>query len=153
MAVDDGVDAVDAEAPLVGIEDIRAAARGLVGVAVRTPLVLFGTGSPRVFLKAESLQSIGAFKIRGAYHALASLTEAERAQGVVTHSSGNHAQGVARAARVLGIHAVIVMPADAPSVQAGSRRGRWRRDRHRRHRQRRAGGDGGSPSWRSAASS
>jgi len=114
MAVDD---AVDAEAPLVGIEDIRAAARGLVGVAVRTPLVLFGTGSPRVFLKAESLQSIGAFKIRGAYHALASLTEAERAQGVVTHSSGNHAQGVARAARVLGIHAVIVMPADAPSVK------------------------------------
>ncbi|HEV2005577.1 MAG TPA: threonine/serine dehydratase [Candidatus Limnocylindrales bacterium] len=108
---------VDAEAPLVGIEDIRAAARGLVGVAVRTPLVLFGTGSPRAFLKAESLQSIGTFKIRGAYHALASLTEAERAQGVVTHSSGNHAQGVARAARVLGIHAVIVMPADAPSVK------------------------------------
>jgi threonine dehydratase len=108
---------VDVEAPLVGIEAIRAAARGLVGVAVRTPLVLFGTGSPRVFLKAESLQSIGAFKIRGAYHALASLTEAERAQGVVTHSSGNHAQGVARAARVLGIHAVVVMPADAPSVK------------------------------------
>jgi threo-3-hydroxy-L-aspartate ammonia-lyase len=108
---------VDAEAPLVGIEDIRAAARDLDGIAVRTPLVAFGAGSPRVYLKAESLQSVGAFKIRGAYHALASLTEAERAQGVVTHSSGNHAQGVARAARVLGIHAVIVMPADAPSVK------------------------------------
>ena len=73
---------------------------------MRTPLVPFGTvpgaDGPRVLLKAESLQPIGAFKIRGAYHAIASLSAGERARGVVTHSSGNHAQGVARAARLLG---------------------------------------------------
>jgi threo-3-hydroxy-L-aspartate ammonia-lyase len=103
--------------PLVGIDDIRAAARGLVGVATRTPLVPFGSGRPRILLKAESLQPIGAFKIRGAFHAMASLSPEERARGVVTHSSGNHAQGVARAARILGIHAVIVMPSDAPAIK------------------------------------
>ena len=108
------------EAPLVSIEDVRGAAANLAGVAIRTPLVAFGTGGPggpRVLLKAESLQPIGAFKIRGAYHAMASLTPEQRARGVVTHSSGNHAQGVARAARLLGIHAVIVMPSDAPAVK------------------------------------
>jgi threonine dehydratase len=104
-------------ARLVGIDDVRAAARGLVGIAIRTPLVAFGSGRPRVLLKAESLQPVGAFKIRGAYHAMASLDPAERAHGVVTHSSGNHAQGVARAARLLGIHAVIVMPSDAPAIK------------------------------------
>jgi threonine dehydratase len=109
--------AVGIDTSLVGIDDIRAAARGLLGIALRTPLIPFGGGSPQVLLKAESLQQVGAFKIRGAYHAISSLTEAERARGVVTHSSGNHAQGVARAARVLGIHAVIVMPADAPAVK------------------------------------
>jgi threonine dehydratase len=114
------VSAVAAEARLVSIEDIRRAAANLAGVAMRTPLVPFGsagTGGPRVMLKAESLQPIGAFKIRGAYHAIASLTPEERARGVVTHSSGNHAQGVARAARLLGTHAVIVMPSDAPAVK------------------------------------
>lgn len=110
------------DAALVGIDAIRAAARGLEGIALRTPLIAFGggsgaIGSTRILLKAESLQPIGTFKIRGAYHAIASLTEAERARGVVTHSSGNHAQGVARAARILGIHAVIVMPADAPAIK------------------------------------
>jgi threo-3-hydroxy-L-aspartate ammonia-lyase len=108
------------EAPLVTIDDIRAAAANLAGVAIRTPLVAFGTagpGGPRLLLKAESLQPIGAFKIRGAYHAIASLTTAERARGVVTHSSGNHAQGVARAARLLGVNAVIVMPSNAPAVK------------------------------------
>src|SRR5829696_9417557 len=105
---------------LVSLEDIRVAAGNLAGVAMRTPLLPFGTagrGGPRVLLKAESLQPIGAFKIRGAYHAIASLTPAELARGVVTHSSGNHAQGVARAARLLGAHAVIVMPSDAPAVK------------------------------------
>jgi threo-3-hydroxy-L-aspartate ammonia-lyase len=68
-------------------------------------------------LKAENLQPIGAFKIRGAYNALCQLSEAERAAGVVSHSSGNHAQGVARAARLLGIRAVIVMPSDAPAIK------------------------------------
>lgn len=105
---------------LVSIDDIRRAAANLAGVAMRTPLVPFGTAGPagpRVLLKAESLQPIGAFKIRGAYHAIASLTPEERRRGVVTHSSGNHAQGVARAARLLGAHAVIVMPSNAPEVK------------------------------------
>jgi threonine dehydratase len=109
-----------AEAPLVSLGDIRAAAANLAGVAIRTPLLPFGTagtGGPRVLLKAESLQPIGAFKIRGAYHAISSLTPEQRARGVVTHSSGNHAQGVARAAKLLGIHAVIVMPSNAPAVK------------------------------------
>jgi len=105
---------------LVSIDDVRRAAANLAGIAVRTPLLGFGTagaGGPAVLLKAESLQPIGAFKIRGAYHAIASLPSEERARGVVTHSSGNHAQGVARAARLLGIHAVVVMPWDAPAVK------------------------------------
>jgi threonine dehydratase len=108
---------VDATTPLVGIEAIRAAAATLLGVAVRTPLVPFGRPDARRFLKAESLQPIGAFKIRGAYVAVASLTEAERTRGVITYSSGNHAQGVARAARLLGAPAVVVMPSDAPALK------------------------------------
>jgi threonine dehydratase len=105
---------------LVSIEDVRRAAANLAGVAIRTPLLQFGTAGidgPPVLLKAESLQPIGAINIRGAYHANASLTPEERARGVVTHSSGNHAQGVARAARLLGAHAVVVMPSDAPVVK------------------------------------
>jgi threonine dehydratase len=108
------------EARLVSIDDVRAAAQRLAGIALRSPLVGFGTagnGGPPVLLKAESLQPVGAFKIRGAYHAISSLSEEERARGVVTHSSGNHAQGVARAARLLGIRATIVMPSDAPAIK------------------------------------
>ena len=110
------------EAPLVSLEDIRRAAANLAGVALRTPLIAFGTAGargPRVLLKAVSLQPVGAFKIRGAYHAISTLTAEERRRGVVTHSSGNHAQGVARAARLLGTHAVIVMPSNAPAVKRG----------------------------------
>lgn len=103
--------------PLVGIEAIREASARLEGVAIRTPLVAFSPGPPRILLKAESLQAIGAFKIRGAYNAIAQLTAGELRRGVVTHSSGNHAQGVARAARLLGTHAVVVMPSDAPAVK------------------------------------
>lgn len=103
---------------LVGIDAIRAAARLLDGVAIRTPLVPFGRPEARRFLKAESLQPIGAFKIRGAYVAVASLTDEQLARGVVTYSSGNHAQGVARAARLLGAPAVIVMPEGAPAIKA-----------------------------------
>jgi threonine dehydratase len=102
---------------LVTIEAIREAAATLRGVAVRTPLVAFGDPAERRWLKAESLQPIGAFKIRGAYVAIASLTVVERARGVITYSSGNHAQGVARAARLLGAPAVVVMPSDAPAVK------------------------------------
>jgi threonine dehydratase len=102
---------------LVGIEAIRAAADRLHGIAIRTPLVGYGATSRRAFLKAESLQPIGAFKLRGAYNAIATLTPDQRARGVITYSSGNHAQGVARAARLLGIDAVVVMPSDAPGIK------------------------------------
>jgi len=103
------------------LADLKAAAARIAGVAVRTPLV----SSPflderlggRVFLKCETLQRTGSFKFRGAYNALSSLPEAERAKGVIAVSSGNHAQGVAEAARLLGIAATIVMPADAPAVK------------------------------------
>jgi threonine dehydratase len=108
---------VDTTTPLVGIEAVRAAAATLDGIATRTPLVPFGRPEARHFLKAESLQPIGAFKIRGAYVAVASLSADERARGVITYSSGNHAQGVARAARLLGAPAVVVMPSDAPAIK------------------------------------
>lgn len=107
----------EAEPPLVGLADVRAAAERLRGVALRTPLVAFGPAERRHLLKAESLQPIGAFKIRGAYNAIAQLSPEERARGVVAHSSGNHAQGVARAARLLGVRAVVVMPVDAPAIK------------------------------------
>ena len=106
-----------ADPPLVGIEAIRAAAGTLDGVAARTPLVGFGRPSDRHFLKAESLQPIGAFKIRGAYVAVAGLPPDIRARGVITYSSGNHAQGVARAARLLGVPAVVVMPSESPPIK------------------------------------
>lgn len=102
---------------LVTLDAIRRAADVLRGVAVRTPLAPYGPPEDRVHLKAESLQSIGAFKIRGAYVAVAGLQPAARERGVITYSSGNHAQGVARAARLLGIPAVIVMPSDAPGIK------------------------------------
>jgi threonine dehydratase len=102
---------------LVGIDEIRAAAAVLAGVALRTPLVPFGAPERRQWLKAESLQPIGAFKLRGAYHAAAVLSPEERARGLITYSSGNHAQGVARAARLFGVPAVIVMPSDAPALK------------------------------------
>ncbi len=109
--------ALDSEARLVGLDEVRAAAERLRGVAIRTPLVPFGSPGERRFLKAESLQPIGAFKIRGAYAMIALLGPAELARGVITYSSGNHAQGVARAARLLGAPAVVVMPSDAPPVK------------------------------------
>jgi threonine dehydratase len=108
----------DADVPaLVTIDEIRAAARVLRGIAVHTPLVPFGRPERRHWLKAESLQPIGAFKLRGAYVAAAALTPEERARGLITYSSGNHAQGVARAARLFGVAAVIVMPSDAPALK------------------------------------
>ena len=103
--------------PLVTLDAIRAAAERLHGITIRTPLLAFGPAGDRRFLKAESLQPIGAFKLRGAYVAIASLSPEELARGVITYSSGNHAQGVARAARLLGAAAVVVMPSDAPDVK------------------------------------
>jgi threonine dehydratase len=105
------------EAPLVGLAAIRAAAGTLAGIALRTPLLAFGPAERHEFLKAESLQPIGAFKIRGAYVAIAALQPDVRGRGVITYSSGNHAQGVARAARLFGVPAVIVMPSDAPAIK------------------------------------
>jgi threonine dehydratase len=116
--------APSADPTLVSLGDVRRAAETVRGIVVRTCLLPFGRpieldpfGRPRAWLKPENLQPIGAFKLRGAYHTLATLTADERARGVVTHSSGNHAQGVARAARLLGIRAVIVMPRDTPEVK------------------------------------
>jgi len=109
---------------LVSIETIRAAAARIAHIAVKTPLVraqfpnLSGHGQPReIYLKAESLQPIGAFKIRGAANKILQLTHEEIARGVITYSSGNHAQGVAYAAREMGAKAVIVMPSNAPAIK------------------------------------
>jgi threo-3-hydroxy-L-aspartate ammonia-lyase len=103
---------------MISLDDIRAAARRLEGVAHRTPVLtsraLDEAVGATVLLKAENLQRIGAFKFRGAYNAVASLTEDERARGVATVSSGNHAQALALAAKLLGARAVILMPDDAP---------------------------------------
>jgi threonine dehydratase len=98
--------------------DVDKAARRLAGVALRTPLVsspvLDAATGARVFLKAETLQRTGSFKFRGAYNKLSSIAPEKRAGGVVAFSSGNHAQGVAHAAKLLDMPSVIVMPADAP---------------------------------------
>jgi threonine dehydratase len=111
---------------VLGIDDIRAARELLAGVALRTPILDSRTFSDAtgatVLLKAENLQKTGSFKIRGATNCLAHLTAAQREAGVVTSSAGNHAQGVALAARSLGVRATVYMPIDAPlSKQAATR--------------------------------
>ncbi len=107
-------------------EDIRRAQARLQGQAVVTPLLenseLNARVGGRVFLKAENLQRTGSFKFRGAYNRLSQLTPAQRSVGVVAWSSGNHAQGVAAAAGILGIPATIVMPADAPRIKTENTR-------------------------------
>lgn len=109
------------------LDDVRAAAQRLDGVAHRTPVVTSRTldelTGATVFLKCENLQRMGAFKFRGAYNRLAQLTDGERVAGVVAYSSGNHAQGVALAARLLGLKATIVMPHDAPASKVAATRG------------------------------
>jgi threonine dehydratase len=101
---------------MVSLDDIRSAQRLLQGVAARTPLFEWTNVADqrKLFLKLENLQPIGAFKLRGAYNKVASLSDAERRRGVISYSSGNHAQGVAYAARALGVKAIIVMPENAP---------------------------------------
>lgn len=101
---------------MVTLDDFRHAQSLLSGIAVRTPLfdwIVTGDGR-RLWLKLENLQPIGAFKLRGAYNKIASLTDNERRRGVISYSSGNHAQGVAYAARALGVKAIVVMPGNAP---------------------------------------
>jgi threonine dehydratase len=111
------------DALIVTLNDIREAQSRLRGVAVRTPLIPSHIhesnkqDNRRLYLKPENLQPIGSFKLRGAYNKVAALSEAERGRGVITYSSGNHAQGVAYAARALGVKAVIVMPENAPAVK------------------------------------
>jgi threonine dehydratase len=111
----------------VSLSDIEAAAARLQGVAVETPLfespALNERLGLRVLLKLETLQRVGAFKFRGAYNRLVQLSAEERKRGVVAFSSGNHAQGVALAAKLLGVPALIVMPADAPKVKAEATKG------------------------------
>ncbi len=104
---------------IVTLGDIQQARKRLDGIAVRTPLISFPlTDDDRqLFLKPENLQPIGAFKLRGAYNKIASLTDVERRRGVISYSSGNHAQGVAYAARAMGVKAVIVMPGNAPQIK------------------------------------
>jgi threonine dehydratase len=111
----------------VTLDQIRAAQKRISGVAVRTPLYrlerarlqMAGLPEPEfdLYIKAESEQPIGSFKLRGAYNMVSQLTPEARARGVITYSSGNHAQGVAYAARALGSKAVIVMPSNAPEVK------------------------------------
>ncbi|MEX2324842.1 MAG: threonine/serine dehydratase [Nitriliruptoraceae bacterium] len=127
---------------MIELDDVRAAARRLAAVAHRTPVFTSATLDQltqcRVFLKAESMQRTGSFKFRGAYNRLARLTVEERRRGVLAYSSGNHAQAVALAAKLLEIPATIVMPADAPSIKLDATRGygaevvfydRYRQDR------------------------
>jgi threonine dehydratase len=101
--------------------DVDAAAQKLAGVAIRTPLlnfpVLDARLGARVFLKCETLQRTGSFKFRGAYNKISSIPREKRATGVVAYSSGNHAQGVAHAAQLCNVPAVIVMPSDAPKAK------------------------------------
>src|SRR3954466_9410529 len=107
---------------IVTLDDIREARTRLDGITVRTPLIPLERDGGQLWLKPENLQPIGAFKIRGAYNKIAALTDEERSRGVITYSSGNHAQGVAYAARALGAKAVIVMPSNAPEVKKAATR-------------------------------
>lgn len=106
---------------VVPLEVLRSAARGLEGIAVKTPLLDMPALAVRlgfpVAAKCEHLQPVGAFKIRGAYTAVSRIPAGVRARGVITYSSGNHGQAVAFAARLLGTHAVVVMPERAPAIK------------------------------------
>jgi threonine dehydratase len=106
--------------PMVALDDIRSARARLNGIAVHTRLIEFklcAEDPRRLYLKPENQQPIGAFKLRGAYNKIASLSEEDRKRGVISYSSGNHGQGVAYAARAMGVKAVIVMPENAPAIK------------------------------------
>jgi threo-3-hydroxy-L-aspartate ammonia-lyase len=111
----------------ISFEDVAAAASRLRGVAHRTPVMTSRTADARsggqLFFKCENLQRMGAFKFRGAYNALAQFTPEQRRAGALAFSSGNHAQAIALAARLLGMPAVIVMPKDAPRMKIEATRG------------------------------
>lgn len=122
----------------VSFQDVRAAAERLTGIAQRTPVMrsrqldALANGTAhgrraeagvRLLFKCENFQRVGAFKFRGAYNALSQLSEEQKRRGVLTYSSGNHAQAIALASRLLGVGATIVMPSDAPSVKLAATRG------------------------------
>ncbi len=113
--------------PPVVYADVEAAAACLEGVANRTPVLTSRTVDERVgskvFFKCENFQRMGAFKFRGAYNAMSRLSEEQKRAGVLAYSSGNHAQAVALAGRLLGVRTTIVMPGDAPGVKLGATRG------------------------------
>lgn len=108
-------------------DDVAAASQRLAGVAHRTPVLTSHTADARagasLFFKCENYQRMGAFKFRGGYNAIAKLSEAQRRAGVVTFSSGNHAQAIALAAQILGVKAVIIMPLDAPAAKRAATEG------------------------------
>jgi threonine dehydratase len=110
----------------ISYEDIAAAHRRLQGVAHRTPVIrsqtLNGLTGASVFFKCENFQRMGAFKFRGAYNALLKLTDAQKRLGVCAFSSGNHAQGIALSAQILGMNATIVMPQDSPAIKMAATR-------------------------------
>lgn len=118
---------IDTTALSVTRADIEAAQDRLAGIAHRTPVLTSRTVNElvksKVFFKCENFQRTGSFKFRGAYNALAQLSEAQRRQGVLAYSSGNHAQAIALAGQLLGIHTTIVMPDDAPAVKQAATRG------------------------------
>ncbi len=107
--------------------DVQSAAALLAGIAHRTPVLRSDTldqaVQAKVHLKCENFQRMGAFKFRGAYNAMARLTDAQKQRGVLTHSSGNHAQAIALSGRLLGVNTTIVMPQDAPAVKLAATRG------------------------------
>ena len=117
---------------MVTLEQIKAAQARLRGIAARTPLIPYfppannkgdegsASGNEQLWFKPESLQPIGSFKLRGAYNKVASFSQEERKRGVISYSSGNHAQGVAYAARAMGVKAIIVMPRNAPKIKMDS---------------------------------
>jgi threonine dehydratase len=111
----------------ISFDDIERAQKRLAGVAHRTPVLTSKTADERtgarLFFKCENFQRTGAFKFRGAFNAISQFTPAQRANGVVAFSSGNHAQAIALSARLLGVKAVIVMPTDAPAIKLAATRG------------------------------
>ena len=121
------VPSVDPTDLRVSPADVEAAARRLDGVANRTPVMTARTVNARTgaeaFFKCENFQRVGAFKFRGAYNALSQFSEAQREQGVIAYSSGNHAQAIALAGRLLDIPAIIVMPENAPEVKLAATKG------------------------------
>jgi threonine dehydratase len=107
--------------------DVRAAAQRIKGIAHRTPVLTSRTADARtgasLFFKCENLQRVGAFKFRGAYNAIANLDEAQRRRGVITFSSGNHAQAMALAGQLQGVRVTVIMPHDAPAMKVAATRG------------------------------